>query len=789
MPYSFQQIHSHSILYESSSSRLCIFPNSDFSNVYSIPFHLFNSSLFSTFDNYLLCQPSQNQLSIYQFNLRHINKPPTLHSTYKIPSQFKISVASWATTASNQPFVLLGTRDGSLLRLDFQHSELLPLSLSNSSSSPVTCTNSTPITSRQSLFYPTQTPIYDSFIPSSYSSPPPSPAPLFTTPYLATVSSIAPAPCGAGTFAVGYAAGHISIIQLSSLSTYRQIHKIQPLGFPKKITALAWHYSSKNPAVQTLAALRHGSDKLLIWTVDLSSPAFKQIRKLDLSSSYPLPETPCFGISNCSYGSTFLQWSRLGKIITLSSKGLVISDVRTKQVVTKIIPIPGSISAVLLKSSLGKAVVLSSLGNFYPCDLIDPCSPLPIPFNPIYSPESSGIDNDATILDSPVVFLQPVKVGQVIQIEINPTLTHAKVAPLKLEMAPVKAALQSLFPAVVKNLNKMAPQAAPKFFPSTQTLEKYLVCALFGKVFDTTICLMGMRSLIINAANGQSDLPNFDSEVKTLVLKLLAKGPAPPVLNELMQQVNSLPKPLFSALVSHSADQSPDGLALAQSVLQKSGNLTHLHLSCAYLYVNSRANDAQHLYLAAHMYLEALILSFLDPNTLDAVTTLKQWISHLSRSKSTPLVPYLDDLVTNVETGLDSFIFSDADVFDFFEQPNNDKSPRSVNSWCSSSSVPKPTVCQTPSTPSTLVSEECESPGLGSPKITESVPYHGTQYAYKKQLYRNSMKYGRPRGYTVQYPGSPVSLNGAGSMSVSPPRSQMRSSQQFYHWQATPNFI
>lgn len=802
-----QPLLSHSILY--SSSTLYVFNESDLTSCSQHPFALFNTSIFVTYKNYLLCQPDRNHITIYEFDINNIEAAPAVHSTYLVPSNYKISVASWANYSEpDQVYALLGTRDGTILRLDINQPELTPLSLNNSIPSPHTQqTPSTPSFSFTSYADSAQTPICDSYLsPTSVSSSPVSPPLPPSTPIiatnLATVSSIASAPCGLATYAIGYAAGHISIIQLTSLSTFREIHKIQPMGSPRKISALAWHYSSDNPASQSLAALRHGSGKAIIWTIDIldNTASYKKIREVHLPISQDIPTLSCIGNSSSSSGSRFLQWSKTGKLIRVSSAGLLVSDVRTKKVSTKTISLPGSITAVLVHSNRGKALVLTSEGLFYTCNLleadaVDSPSSVSLELAAGSTFELDDAEDDATILESPVVFLHPVKVGQVTQVTIKRATGFKKDSEISFSMMPVKAISHSLFPFVLKNLAKMSPQKVPQFLPSQLSLEKYIVCALFGAAFDPTTCLMGMKEVLQHSITNFSETRSagLSPELRQSVLKLLLyKDLSHSVLSDIIQQVDSLPKPLLSALLSCKipGDNAESVVPLFQSALKESDNLAHLHLSCAFLYANSRAHDAQQLYLQSHLYIEAVIISLLD-STLDVVSVLKTWRLFIDTTSpsNTGFLMYLTDLIINIESGLgSSFAFptensdtitNNQDSFNFTPAISNPRrnlslssaTPGTINSF--SVTVPsKQSIYLTPNTTGASDSSTDDSPDSSisaffSPLSDNSaytplqqqfslkppIPHH----SHSRSAGSRSDNYTFPRDFPPQCPETPVS--------------------------------
>lgn len=779
-----QPLKSHILLHYSNSLFLYIDSNLS-SQPISFHFPLFNTLIFTTFQNYLLCRPSPDHIAVYQFDTSSLTHP-NLIGLWNISSQYKVSVACWAsydcgeesfssntsnnnnnnnnndntitsnisvalslnsqgsTTATlpkttpsvssltstsnhsqqtdtlqdepskpelkNTIYALLGTRNGTVLRLDISSpGTLTPLTVLPRS--PTACTTpSTPATN---------------FIISSPSQFTNSPTTTSHSNH-GTVSSIAAAPCGMGVYAIGYATGHISIVQLTSPTTetffLRPIHEIPPMGSPRKILALSWHYSSKNFSSQSLAALRDGSDRLIVWTVDIFDNC-KKIREVPLPQKHAPP----------SVCDNFLQWSKSGKIIRVSDSGLIISDVRTKKVVTRSVIFPAlPVVCIMVRSNKGKAWAVNSQGKLQSFNLVDGGSLLEstqLPFN-LKSPDT------AAILDSPVVFLQNVKVGEITQVIItksprssshddnnNSNSKHEdeqqsrpdnasssscipaasfntagpkapQAPPIRLCMTPIKSALASLFPSVIKNLSKMPAQRVPEFNPSQLTVEQYVLCALFGGVFNTTLCLSGIRELLYSTIDMKSNC-SLSPALKRAVILLLVQKPSQQELLSSLNQFEAskelLASLLYAATVASTASNSVEeellnqfkqalslssvsnGKQTASTPNKQHINYDQLHFTCAYLHSLGLSLIASQLYMSANFYLEALSICLLS--SLDVVPVLRCWSAYLqkadskssrlknnkgSNSSTNNLVTYLINIVANLDTGSSINTNSDA---------------------------------------------------------------------------------------------------------------------------------
>lgn len=726
-----QHLDSHLLVYHLNT--LYLYRHADLAAPpVSFSFPLFSANVFKTFRSYLLCRPAQDRIAVFHFDLAAFSAPSLVAIWNLAP--YKVSVACWAAYDSTQtfnpetpsssdhsiihdpspsqsslpssppiPYALLGTRDGTVLRLDLSSPGILaPL--------PVvahTCSPASSACSPVSAAYTSNpcTPSLAKFISASPSPPPPQtqtqnassdpdkqPAGLAYN--QGTVSSIEAAPCGMGIYAIGYATGQISIVQLIA-STLRPIHQIPPpTGSNKKITALAWHYSSKDLALQNLAVLKDGSDRLTIWTVDMFDSC-KKIREIPMPARHAAAPT-------CA---SFLQWSKSGKVVRACDAGFLISDVRTKKVTTRSVAVPGRpVMCLLVRSNRGRAWAINSAGAIMGYNLLDGGSQFEkhqLPFVP--NPVDTG-----TILDSPVIFLQNVRAGEITQVTITRSPRSASAASSRrrntndsqasstrprfspsdrvgrestsknapslasddssilLCMAPVKLAAGSLFPAVLKNLAKVArPQQVPEFHPSQLTVEQYVLCAVFGGVFNTTACLAGTAELLLRASAAMP-VPSFRASVLALLLRGPDSPPAHAPLLALLAQTSQDPSRTLVAALLYASGLSghhPDAaqqnalLPLFKDALLMDKDAPphpdHVHLSCTHLYSLGFVKEARLLYMAAHYYLEALVISFLGH--LDAVPVLKSWHWNLGsydeKVVNANQVRYLADVAYAVEQG------------------------------------------------------------------------------------------------------------------------------------------
>lgn len=617
-------------------------PGTDLNNP-GLPFPLHSLDLLAVNRNLLLCCPAPNTLAVYQFEAvdKDTLKPPVVIAQWMIPEDTKISVACWAESHAGLDHVLLGTRDGAILRLDLQKpGVLLPVSIDG--------------------------------MPSLQS---------------ATVSNIAAAPCGNRFYAVGYASGLIAIYQDLFENGLKTIHCIDT---PKKVLALSWHYSAKNMACQSLATLRAGSDRLHIYTVDVSSSATppRKIRDIALPSGQSIP----------SICSKFLQWSKSGKVVRVSDSGLIVSDVRTKKVITRSISLPPPVVTLDVKSSKGKVWAVDCEGCLASYNLMDG-SLIDSTTLPFYL----ELQESAAILDSPVVFIhRPTQVNAVTYknkralkspltethnqspsptlvskthrptFSVSSAISNTSTLPgnssptasqtIQLSMLPVKAVVNSLFPLVLKTLSRMPQQDVPEFIPSLSTKEQYAISAIFGGVYNTSLCLGGIHDILSH--NLYKDLGTFRSLVISLLLSEIP-------LNHLIATLSNLPgertysdRFVFTLLsigsITGGAQDSYSSSSLRTNCNLAVVNLVQdlvntedlsmddLHLICAYLVSIGYAIEARTIYLASSLFLEAFVVSLLGK--FEFISVFCDWCSYLRTTTLNPnLLCYLMDICTNLE--------------------------------------------------------------------------------------------------------------------------------------------
>lgn len=635
------------------------------------PFQLYSLDLLAVSNNLLLCQPTADTLAVFQFDADKDTGallPPVLVAEYTVPDDSKISVACWDT---DHQIALLGTRDGTILRLDLQDpSALHPLAIDGSSST---------------------------LLQSS------------------TISGIAVAPCGEGVYAIGYASGYISIVQYSPAANgLVTLHSIEG---SKKIMALSWHYSSRNKSSQSLASLCSGSDRLYIYTVNVSDdPAPpRKIRDIPLPSGQSIP-------SICSKS---LEWAKGGKVARVSDSGLVVSDVRTKRVSTRHIPLPPPVLAVDVKSTKGKAWTIDSGNEIKAINLMDGTvlHSTTLPFS---------LALDSTILDSPIVYIHkprqintvtyknkramrsPLsktefpptrpssdihagawsvsspeekngpsrhkKSGSMPSSTINasfsspPTASIQTYKPIKLSMQPVKTAVSSLFPSVIKTLNRIpAHQSVPEFFPSLSTREQYALSAIFGASFDKTLCLGGITDILQSCI--AKDPGSFKSLIFSLLLSDIQVGQLVSSLGKLSGEKRYSDRFVFSLLSIGNVDNTVDSYAgsFTNSSLDGSGqhsnynvalvNLVQelidsydelpsedVHLICSYMVSLGYYLEARQVFMKSDFYLEAFVVSLLG--RLEFVSVFRHWCLHLQSIGLYPnLLHYLTEISFNISGG------------------------------------------------------------------------------------------------------------------------------------------
>ncbi|KAF5099169.1 hypothetical protein D0Z00_001764 [Geotrichum galactomycetum] len=633
------------------------------------PFPLHSTDLLAVNQNLLLCTPSQNIIAIYQFEFNPHDSTlniPTLIAEWVIPEEYKISVACWAS--NTQQHVLLGTRDGAIFRLDLDN----PGNLS--------FINIDGCLQFQS----------------------------------ATVSSIAAAPCADGYYAIGYASGLVRICQDDPFSNntfntannnnsnnLKTIHTIQ---LHRNIQALSWHYSCKDKTSQSLALLRHGSDRLQVYTVNVESGSVapKKIRDVPLPHGQSIP-------SHCS---RFLQWSKSGKVSRVSDHGIVVSDVRTKKVISRSISLPPPVISIDVSSPKGKAWTIDSAGILRCFNLIDGLLQCSVRLD-FYD---DGTDKNTTILDSPIVYIhKPLHVNAVVYKnkralkspttssstaaavlasptqQPKPVLSQApptpkqspkllascqtvtvssrpSTTPVKLSLKPVKAVVDSLFPSVMKTLSRLSEkQVVPEFISSLSSKEQYTVSALFGGNFATSLCLSGIRDIVRSLTFKYPDSPKCS--IFSMFLGEVA-------LPQFFQAISNLPgekrfdsKFVFTLLSIKSVkpkDESSDPEYCDMSVVTIIEDLLRqdnesdfvaedLHLICGYLVSQGLCSEARKIYELFDFYLEAFVVSLLGK--IAFIPTLHSWTVHLRTESNLlngtidskdNLSRYLNDILQNL---------------------------------------------------------------------------------------------------------------------------------------------
>lgn len=616
----------------------------------SIPFALSSFDLISVSRNLLLSCPSSTTLAVHQFNLDEDTgalKGPLLLAEWTIPDCHKISAVCWACPSDALQYALLGTRDGTILRIDLsKYGALEPVYVNRSLS-------------------------------SSFHS--------------ATISCIAAAPCGDGVFAVGYASGPIVIYQDMSQQGLITLHCI---AVQTKIVSLSWHYSSKNQKSQSLAILREGSGRLQVWTVDVSSgsPAPRKIRDI------PLPA----GHSGSPTGPKFLQWSKSGKVTRVSNKGLVVADVRTKNVSSRLISVAVPVVSLAVQSSLGMAWVIDGDHGLSSYNLADGSllHHTTLPF--------SVLQDSVDILDSPVVFLhKPSQVNKVVyknkraisspriessdapgSPEESPTILGTSSPmqnvtppqdksnsngpvnqPLHLSMSPVKTVVNSLFPSVLRNLFRIpSQQIVSEFIPSRMTQEQYVISALFGSTFKNVLrggdiseilqyCIIkeknSFKALVFSLFLNDMSISQLVSTLK----KCTGNKKYSDRLVVALLSIGSISRNLRYSSTTTGSSGSTESTrfcdkALVDVVQDLLGDLEEssaddIHLVCSYMVSMGFYLEARQIYVNAHYFLEAIVVCLLCKAEFASVLT--KWCLYLrSTSQNQNLPNYLTDVCTSV---------------------------------------------------------------------------------------------------------------------------------------------
>lgn len=627
----------------------------------AIHFPLHSVELLAVNQNLLLSFPSPSTIAIHNFDLDEkfgTLLPPSLVAQWSIPERHKISVACWAYSQGPESpvkeYALLGTRDGAILRLNLQARDKLE-------------------------------PIYINKSPSSAVQS-------------ATISSIAATPCGNGIYAVGYASGPIIIYQYEE---NEGLKTLQSIAVSSKVLTLSWHYSSRNMASQSLAILVEGSDRLQVWTVDanIGGPAPRKIRDIPLPAGNSVP-------SMCP---KFLQWSKGGKIIRVSDLGLIASDVRTKQVISLSINVPPPVVSLAVKSSKGKAWVMDGHNGLSCYNLMDGTLQAHINLPFLVLREST------TIFDSPVVFLhRPTHVNKIIyknkralkgsfaesslhedndnikspnqgdssqfpsplnivsrfEEPLSPKMILTTHNPSsQISTLPIKDTTNSLFPSVLNSLSHLPSQhLVPEFLPSMMFQDQYVISALFGGVFDTSLCLEGINNIL------QYSIINNPNSFKSLIFSLFLNDMS---LSQLISTLNKFPgekkysdrlvvtllsigsigSNLRDSTTTAGSEGSTDStrfcnkslVGVVQNLLQSSeeNSADNIHLVCSYLVSMGYYLEARQIYINLSYFLEATVVSLLCKAELASV--LKKWCMYLRSAEQNPhLLNYLTDIYTNI---------------------------------------------------------------------------------------------------------------------------------------------
>lgn len=530
-----------------------------------LEFPLFSAEFLLVNNSYLLCNPENNLLAVFEFNSATLDFE--LVCEWLIPDDLKISVACWSL--DNIAHILLGTRDGTIVQID--------------------------------LTQPGQFQIIDEQ-------------------QSATVSSICPAPCGDGYYAIGHASGLVRICRYVD----GFLKNVYSLEIMKKVEKLSFHYSCKDKTNQSLALFHLGNDRLQVYNINMiGNVPPRKIRDI------PLPE------SQTSAGYRFLRWSKSGKIVRVSSFGLVVSDVRTKKVVSRSIPF-NDIRALEVRSSKGKGWVIHDK-KITLVNLLDGSV-----LNSVDLPLSMQEEDEemATILDSPVVyFFKPNQVNSV----VYKNKRVMQITPPPSPHCFPDYEPNSLFPTVIENLSQVQSHTpVPEFYPSQLSKEQYLTSAIFGGSVSRSVSLAGMNDI----------LRSLDSE--NFIFSLYLSNVS---MNQLLTNVMSLSNDakynqrFVFALLSISSLQRTSG-ACSADIVNTIGSFVdceNIHHVCAYLFSLDYYKEACKIYELSHYFLESVMIALLKEQ--DAVPILKNWTSHLRMSnytRNSSLIHYLDNIGDNI---------------------------------------------------------------------------------------------------------------------------------------------
>lgn len=116
-------------------------------------------------------------------------------------------------------------------------------------------------------------------------------------------------------------------------------------------------------------------------------------------------------------------------------------------------------------------------------------------------------------------------------------------------MTPIKATTHSLFSSVLKNLSRMPAQRVQEFMPTQLSMQQYILCALFGGVYNTTVCLMGIEELVQHSISSTAS-SGLSPELRTSVLQLFLKQHSyNSILTIISESFADISKPLIAALL------------------------------------------------------------------------------------------------------------------------------------------------------------------------------------------------------------------------------------------------
>ncbi|KAG5356530.1 hypothetical protein CJU90_1869 [Yarrowia sp. C11] len=179
------------------------------------------------------------------------------------------------------------------------------------------------------------------------------------------VTSVSAAPCGDNVFAIAHKTGSISVLRITHqlevyhtfklssrgsgadfVKSHNDVEQLPQNTSPVYALTTAWHYSSRDPANQSLAAI-DSNNKVQVWSVSLKS----MVRKIR-----------CFGLPEGAHSASPIWWTKGGSLFhALNDSRVCIHNVKTANVSTKIIS-TGKIVSCSIKSNRGKAWLATTMG-------------------------------------------------------------------------------------------------------------------------------------------------------------------------------------------------------------------------------------------------------------------------------------------------------------------------------------------------------------------------------------------------------------------------------------------